>query len=114
MANFENALLILRKHIPLERIDIYPVNERKKYIPRVFLQNYPDIEMGVVLMKNEIHEKNYDKALIYVDHILTMDNPPNYAYYWKAELLYRMNEYVDSWFAFVTYLEKANSQQFSK
>ena len=43
-----------------------------------------------------------------------MDNPPNYAYYWKAELLYRMNEYVDSWFAFVTYLEKANSQQFSK
>lgn len=114
LANFENALLILRKHIPLERIDIYPFDERKKYIPRVFLQNYPDIEMGVVLMKNEIHEKNYDKALIYVDHILTMDNPPNYAYYWKAELLYRMNEYVDSWFAFVTYLEKAKWPQFSK
>ena len=37
-----------------------------------------------------------------------MDNPPKYVYYWKAEILYRMNEYVDSWFAFMTYLEKAN------
>ena len=87
---------------------------RKKYIPRVFLQNYPDVEMGMVLIKKEINEKNYEQALIYVDHILSMDNPPKYAYYWKAEVLYRMNEYIDSWFAFMAYLEKANIPQFPK
>ena len=43
-----------------------------------------------------------------------MDNPPKYAYYWKAEVLYRMNEYIDSWFAFMIYLEKANIPQFPK
>ena len=69
--------------------------------------------MGVVLMKKEIHAKNYEKALIYVEHILTMNNPPKYAYYWKAELLYRIEDYVDSWFAFITYLEKSNVRQFS-
>lgn len=113
LANFDKALFILRKFILPERIDIYQVKDDKRYIPRVFLQNYPDVEMGVVLMKREIHAKNYDKALIYVEHILTMPNPPKYAYYWRAELLYRMKDYVDSWFAFVTYLEKANVRQFS-
>ncbi len=113
LANFVNALFLLKKNIPHERIDNYKVNEDKKYIPRVFLQNYPDLEMGVVLMKKEIHAKNYEKALIYVEHILTMNNPPKYAYYWKAELLYRIEDYVDSWFAFITYLEKSNVRQFS-
>ena len=95
-----------------EKIDIFEVKEGKKYIPRVFLQNYPDVEMGMVLIKEEINKKNYEQALIYVDHILSMDNPPKYAYYWKAEVLYRMNEYIDSWFAFMIYLEKANIPQF--
>ena len=112
LANFEQALLILRETILPEKIDIFEGDEDKKYIPRVFLKNYPDLEMGVVLMNSAIHEKNYEQALIYVDHILSMNNPPNYAYYWKAELLYRMKDYIDSWFAFVTYLEKANFQQF--
>ena len=114
LANFEQALFVLREHIVPEKIDIFEVKEGKKYIPRVFLQNYPDVEMGMVLIKEEINEKNYEQALIYVDHILSMDNPPKYAYYWKAELLYRMNEYIDSWFAFITYLEKANIPQFPK
>ena len=114
LANFEQALFLLREHIVPEKIDIFEVKEGKKYIPRVFLQNYPDVEMGMVLIKEEINEKNYEQALIYVDHILSMDNPPKYAYYWKAEVLYRMNEYIDSWFAFMTYLEKANIPQFPK
>ena len=114
LANFEYALSILRRYILPEKIAVYQVNENKKYIPRVFLQNTPDVEMGVVLMKEEINAKNYEKALIYVDHILTMDNPPKYAYYWKAELLYRMRDYSDSWFAFIAYLEKANVGQFIK
>lgn len=113
LANFDNALFILRKYILPKRIDVYKVNDDKKYIPRVFLQNYPDLEMGAILIKKEINSKNYEKALIYVEHILTMNNPPKYAYYWKAELLYRVEDYVDSWFAFVTYLEKSNVRQFS-
>lgn len=114
LANFEQALFLLREHILPEKIDSFKVKEDKKYMPRVFLQNYPDIEMGTILIKKEINEKNYEKALIYVDHILSMDNPPKYAYYWKAEVLYRMNEYIDSWFAFMAYLEKANIPQFPK
>lgn len=114
LANFEQALSILKNHILPERINIYQLNEEKKYLPRVFMQNYPDVEMGAVLIKNEIDEKNYESALIYVDHILSMNNPPEYAYYWRAELLYRMKDYVDSWFAFMTYLEKVNFQPLSK
>ena len=56
--------------------------------------------MGMALIKKEIGEKNYMQALIYVDHILSMDNPSEYAYFWKAEVLYRMNEYIDSWFVY--------------
>ena len=114
LANFEEALLLLREYLFPEKIDIFKIKQGKKYIPRVFLQNYPDIELGTILIKKEIDEKNYEQALIYVDHILSMDNPPKYAYYWKAEVLYRMNEYIDSWFAFMTYLEKANIPQFPK
>lgn len=114
LANFEQALSTLRSHILPERGDIYQLNEEKKYIPRVFLQNYPDVEMGMVLMRKEIREKNYEEALIYVDHILSMNNPPRYAYYWRAELLYRMKDYVDSWFAFMAYLEKVNFYIFAK
>ena len=114
LANFEKALLLLRDYIVPERIDAFKVKEEKKYIPRVFLQNYPDVEMGMVLIKKEIDKKKYEKALIYVDHILSMDNPPEYAYYWKAEILYRMNEYIDSWFAFMVYIEQDDISQFSK
>ena len=114
LANFEQALLVLRENIFHENIDIFKPKIGKKYIPRVFFENYPDLEMGMALMRKEINEKNYNKALIYVDHILSIDNPPNYVYYWKAEILYRMKEYIDSWFAFMTYLEKANIPQFPK
>ena len=36
LANFEQALLLLRDHIFSEKLDIFKVREGKKYIPRVF------------------------------------------------------------------------------
>ena len=107
LANFEKAVITLRKNINTEKIELPEFNVSKEHLPRVFLQNYPDLEAGLFLIKKEMAKKNYREALLYVEHILSMDNPPDYAFYWKAEILYKMKDYIDSWFAFSIYLEKA-------
>ena len=99
------ALSILRQNFTPEKIESSGSSGNKKLIPRVFLENYPDVDLGINLIKAEISEKNYKKALIYVDHVLTMDNPSPSFFYWRAELFYLMGEYIDSWFAFIKYFE---------
>lgn len=105
MGKFVEALSILRQNFTPEKIESSGSSGNKKLIPRVFLENYPDVDLGINLIKAEISEKNYKKALIYVDHVLTMDNPSPSFFYWRAELFYLMGEYIDSWFAFIKYFE---------
>ena len=106
-ANFKNALEILRNNIRSKSFNHFEAKADKKYIPRVFLQNNPDLEMGTILVQRAVENEAYLEALHYVDHLLTLKKPPLYVHYWKAELLFRSGNLVDSWFAFMTYVDAA-------
>ncbi len=106
-ANFDRALEILRKNIRSKSFKHFEAKADKKYIPRVFLQNNPDLEMGTILVQQAVENESYSEALQYVDHLLTLSKPPLYIHYWRAELLFRSGNLVDSWFAFMTYVDAA-------
>lgn len=107
LANFDRALEIFRNNISLKPFDHFVAKADKKYIPRVFLKNYPDLEMGTILVQRAVEAEAYNEALQYVDHLLTLEKPPLYAFSWRAELLYLTDNTVDSWFAYRTYIDAA-------
>ena len=107
MANFPKAISILRSRIksyPLKNIE---EDVNAKYIPRVFFESYPNYEKGRVLLKRAMLKKDYEYAFDIINHLMNLEYPPLFVYYWKAEILFRMNNLIDSWFAYMTYLEKA-------
>ena len=106
-ANFKKSLLILRENI--EPIEInpsdYPLGQNL-YL-RVFLNNFPDKAVGSYLLNEAIATFNYSDALLIARHILKMKKPPLYAYYWEAELLYRLEDFEESWFSFERFYKKS-------
>ena len=40
------------------------------------------------------------------DKMAGQDDAPGFVYYWKAELLYRMEDYIESWYAFDSYMRR--------
>lgn len=65
-----------------------------------------DIVKGTALLHVYLKEEAYEKALPILDRLLESHKPPSYLYYWRAECLYHVEDYIESWFAFETYLEE--------
>ena len=106
-ANFKESLHILRENI--EPIEINSRNDSlgKNYHLRVFFNNEPEGNSGSYFLKVAIATFNYSDGLKIVRHLLKMENPPLFAYYWEAELLYRLEDFEESWFSFERFYEKS-------
>ena len=113
MANFGGAISIIRKSISKESISNIKENQNEKYIDRVFFEYYPDYHTGTVLLKRAIEENRYPDALNIINHLMKLEYPPLFVYYWKAEILYKMNNIVDCWFAYMAYIEKSKIRHFT-
>ena len=106
-ANFKKSLLILRENI--EPIEINPSNypPDQNFYLRAFLSNSPDKTVGKYLLNEAIATFNYSDALLITRHMLKMNVAPLYAYYWEAELLYRLEDFEESWFSFERFYQKS-------
>ena len=65
-----------------------------------------DIMKGTALFNFYLKRQDYEKALPILDRLLEAHKPPLYLYYWRAECLFQVEEYVESWYNFEEYLEK--------
>jgi tetratricopeptide (TPR) repeat protein len=80
--------------IDLSRID------REK---RGFFTASNDVFKGTALMRYCIVQGDYSEALLVADQLLKHPNPPSYVYYWRAQILYELDDFSESWYAFQEY-----------
>jgi tetratricopeptide (TPR) repeat protein len=65
-----------------------------------------DVVKGAALIYFYFEKDDYEKALPIFDRLLETEQPPPDLYYWHAECLYRLQDYIGSWLTFEKYLEK--------
>jgi hypothetical protein len=54
-------------------------------------------------MRYYLESGEYREALRVIDALLQRSKSPAYVYYWRAEVLYQLEDYSGSWYAFEAY-----------
>lgn len=73
-------------------------------VSRQFAIQPSDTAKGFALLAAYLEKEDYNEALSVIDALLDTAEPRTLLYYWRAECLYRINDFIESWFAFETYL----------
>ena len=111
-AEFEEAVRLMRKAVPVAELSVGAegASVQLAHLKRAFALSSRDVVKGTALLRLYLEEAMYVEALEVVDALLeNVESPPEYLYYWRAELLYRLEDYIESWYAFETYLERLGS-----
>ena len=61
------------------------------------------VGLGIALIRYYLERAEYREALRVIDALLQLSEPPAYVYYWRAEILYQLEDYPGSWSAFDAY-----------
>lgn len=104
-ADFIAAVELLLENIKRFDISIKETTEKDlARLERSYAVLPGDLTRGLELLEVYLSTEDYKKALILTDSLIEsgMVNPE--IYYWRAEVLRRLGDYSDSWFAFVEYL----------
>ena len=75
-------------------------------LKRVFSMSTNDLSKGTVLLSYYLESGEYREALRVIDALLQRSKSPPYVYYWRAEIMYLLQDYSESWYAFETYLKQ--------
>ena len=103
-ARLEEAVEIIREALPVPEIPEVAVDRsRIDRLSRAFFASSNDLAKGTALVGYYIEDGAYREALRVLDVFLQQSNPPGYMYYWRAEILYQMEDYSESWYAFEAY-----------
>ena len=103
-SRYEDAAGIIREaltapEIPEVAVDLGRIDRLK----RVFFASSNDLARGTALMSYYLEGGEYREALRVVDELLQQSHSPGYVYYWHAEILYQLEDYSESWYAFEAY-----------
>ena len=106
-ARFEEAVDFIRDAVPIPDIPEVSMDQRNlTHLRRGFLASPNDVVKGTTLLRIYLDQGELREALLVVDALLENSKPPAYAYYWRAEVLYQLKDYIESWDAFEAYLER--------
>lgn len=100
----EEAVEIMRQGLPVQEIPEARIDQsRVDRLRRGFFAASNDLAKGTALMGVYLKSGEYSEALLVVNQLLKQSNPPQYVYYWRAEILYQLEDYSESWYAFEEY-----------
>ena len=100
-ARYKAAVELVRKGLPVQEIPDVKVDfSRIDRLNRSFFAASNDLAKGTALLGYYLENDEYSEALLVVDQLLKQSNPPRYVYYWRAEILYQLQDYSESWYAF--------------
>jgi O-antigen ligase len=106
-ADFKEAVDAIRGQIEAPEIPEIQLEEAVlTRLMRTYAVAPKDIMKGTALLHIYVEREEYGKALAILDRLLESHKPPLYLFYWRAECLYRVEEYIESWYTFETYLKK--------
>lgn len=106
-ADFEIAVDLIRKNVKVPSVPEVSLDQAVlARLTREYAVAPKDIMKGTALLDFYVQRQEYDKALPILDRLLESHKPPLYLYYWRAECLFQIQEYIESWYTFEKYLEK--------
>lgn len=104
-AEFQMAVDSIRDSTETPEMVEKPINsESLARVSRQFSIQPGDVAKGFALLATYLANGSYNQALSVIDALMEAAEPDPSLYYWRAESLYQLNEYIESWFAFETYL----------
>lgn len=105
-ADFKMAVDVIREHIEVPKIPEVRVDDVvMTRLMREYAVAPKDIMKGTAVLYVYVEQEAYEKALPILDSLLETRKPPAYLDYWRAECLYQVQEYIESWYSFEDYLE---------
>jgi len=106
-ARFKEAVEIVRESLTLPVIPEVQFDESQlAVIERGFAVVPSDLSKGTGLLQYYLQVGDLEKALVVANEMAELEDAPTYALYWKGEVLYRMEDYIESWYAFDTYMDR--------
>ncbi|WPJ94241.1 O-antigen ligase family protein [Coraliomargarita algicola] len=108
-AKFQQAIQQIREHVEVPEIPAVKVNLEEVSMARLtreYAVDSGDRMKGATLISIYLEGQEYEKALSVLDRLLETPQPPLYLYYWRAECLYQLQDYIESWYSFEKYLER--------
>ncbi len=106
-ARFKEAVEIVRESVTAPVIPEVEFEEAElAVIERGFAVVPSDLSKGTGLLKYYLRVGDLEKALLVADKMAELNDAPTFALYWKAEVLYQMEDYIESWYVFDTYMER--------
>jgi tetratricopeptide (TPR) repeat protein len=106
-ADFERAVQLVRENVEVPPVPHVKIDDAVfARLTREYAVAPRDIMKGTALLYFYVEQGSFEKALPILDRLLESEKAPLYLYYWRAECLYQVGEYIESWFSFEEYLEK--------
>jgi len=110
-ADFKQAVEAIRENIEVPELPEIRVDDGvMARLMREHAVAPKDIMKGTALLYVYVERGQYEKALPVLDSLLEARKPPAYLDYWRAECLYRVREYIESWYSFEAYLNKIREE----
>lgn len=104
-ARFRDAVEIVRESVVVPVIPEVEFDESElALIERGFAVVPSDLSKGTGLLKYYLKVGDFEKALLVADSMAGLKDAPRFALYWKAEVLYQMEDYIESWYVFDAYM----------
>jgi O-antigen ligase len=115
-ARYQEAVDLMREALPMPQMPTVPdapewtVNaESVDRLRRSFTAASNDPIKGTALIRYYMDSANSREALKVVDRLIESSKKiPDYLYYLRAEILYDLGDYAESWYAFETYWKQLN------
>lgn len=107
-ADFKEAVEYILEGVAAPVVPEVKIEEgRMERVVREFNVAPTDVMKGTALMQAYLSEGNYLALAEVTDAMISSrNNVPPYVSYWKAESLYRLEDYIESWYAFESYFEQ--------
>jgi O-antigen ligase/tetratricopeptide (TPR) repeat protein len=103
-SQYEEAVEMMRLGLPVQEIPEVDIDRsRMDRLKRGFFAASNDLLKGTALMSIYLENDEYLEALEVVNKLLKQPKLPRYVYYWRAEILYQLGDYSESWYAFQDY-----------
>lgn len=111
-AKFEEAVRLVREHVELPKLPVVDPEEMVlSRLLRAFAVAPDDVMQGNALLYYYTEQGEFEEALSVVDRMLDTAAPPRSLYYWRAECLFQVEDYIESWFALEIYFEQFEGRE---
>tara|TARA_B100001971_G_scaffold210312_1_gene235545 strand:- start:14814 stop:17342 length:2529 start_codon:yes stop_codon:yes gene_type:complete len=106
-AQFQQAIDHIRENVEVPSVpEVKLEGLSMARLTREYAVDSSDVMKGTKLISIYLKEQQYERALSVLDRLLETPNAPLYIYYWRAECLYQLQDYIESWYSFEKFLEQ--------